>query len=172
MKINVTVDLDWLEDGESVNDQIIKYIALEVIKSQDSTINRRVQETVDMLIKDKINQQLECLVIERMTKGVQKTTEWGEPKGEVIPFSALVVDRMNAYLEERVDSDGRPQNSYNSRQCPTRLEQAIASISKSCVDKAVSEMRQKIQKEFDESTKSRILNEVTQAVIKTLNGGK
>jgi hypothetical protein len=168
MKLNITVDMDWIGEGESVESRIIESIALEILKSQDSTINRAVHDEVDRLIREKIDQKMEALLTERLAKGVQPTNEWGEPKGEPRPFSAVIMDRMGEYLNEHVDSDGRKASSYNEKQYPSRLEKAIAAVSKECVDKTVYEMQTRIKKEFDESTKNKILNEVTQAVIKTL----
>ncbi|HIE4214721.1 hypothetical protein [Proteus terrae] len=124
MKLNITVDLDWLEeDGnidEEVKHEIINGVKNAISKDCLAKVEKEASKQIDKAIAESItsaqqaiNQRAVQFVEDWLVKEVTITDKWGDIK-EQISVKDMVKRSFDQTLEKTVDSSGRfTENHYN-----------------------------------------------------------
>ena len=92
-------------------------------------LNKMVKDRLNALVEDlgnkhvlpKVNEMVENLVL-------QETNKWGEKKGSPVSFKEYLVQRAEAYMQEKVNFEGKSQpesNSYGWSGTQTRVAHMI-----------------------------------------------
>jgi hypothetical protein len=103
------------EMGDDV--EVSTDLSRRIEKMIKERIDSKVEEIGDKHVAPVIGNAIESLVL-------QKTTSWGEKKGEPLSFIEYLVQRADHYMQEPVNSSGKTKNndSYNWRANGTRIE--------------------------------------------------
>ncbi len=108
------------EDGDEspAASQFQRAISSAVKKQTDETINALAERH----LLPKVANQIETIVLE-------ETNRWGEKKGNPVSFIEYLTQRAEAYIQEKVDSDGKTEkeNTYNWSGKQTRITHLIHS---------------------------------------------
>ncbi len=113
----------------------------EVSSRLDAEVERIGNEEVAPKLHDMIDNF--CL---------QKTNQWGEPKGEKKTFTEYIVERADEYFSEPVDHNGKPKgDSYSWRAKGTRMEYAIDKHLQYTLESAIKEILRHGQKSLSDS---------------------
>lgn len=104
----------FVEEGDA--ERAMEAVVRETI---DTVAERVAKESIEPLVRGQIESV--CL---------QRTNEWGEPKGESMTFVEYLVKRAEAFLVERVDHKGETKaqsrsSSWNHRDTQTRITYMI-----------------------------------------------
>jgi len=108
-------DID--DDGCLIDDSRLRE---ELDKAIKARIDEGIQRLARIHLLPKVDDMVENIVI-------QKTNDWGEPKGEALTFIEYLIARAEAYMTEKVSRDGKSKNedSYNFRAHTTRITYLI-----------------------------------------------
>jgi hypothetical protein len=122
------------EDGESSF-----YGASEFKRKLDAEIKKRINETIDALAEKHVLPNV-TEYVENLT--IQQTNEWGEKRGESITFIEYLIQRAQAYMQEKVNYEGRSKTesdgySWNGKQ--TRITFLIEKHLHHSIEKAMKE---------------------------------
>lgn len=119
-QFNITVNLDWLDEGENLDerlkDEILSGIASKIetnaLKSLDNEVGQIVSEKMaglDALISEKLNSFMEDFFNTPKTI----TDKWGNVKEEGVTVTKKLADACDNFLLQPVNKDGKPYNGYN-----------------------------------------------------------
>ena len=125
MKLNITVDLEWLgEDGDmdaeikheiisGVKNAISRDCLAKVEKEASTQINQAINESI-MAAKKSIEQKAIQFADDWLMKEVTVTDKWGDVQ-ECLTVTDLIKRSFDKTLERKVDSSGNFTNdNYNS----------------------------------------------------------
>lgn len=117
MKLNITVDLDWIEeDGsieEEVRHQIIQGVKNSISSQCLSKVEAQASKSIDAAIEESIGKAqlaIESKALsfaeEWLEKEVTITDKWGDT-ADCLTITDLIKRTFDQLLEKRVDKDGR-----------------------------------------------------------------
>lgn len=124
MKLNITVDLEWLgEDGDmdaevkheiisGVKNAISRDCLAKVEKEASTQINQAINESI-MAAKKAIEQKAIQFADDWLMKEVTVTDKWGDVQ-DCLTVTDLIKRSFDKTLEKKVDSSGNFSNDYNS----------------------------------------------------------
>lgn len=122
------------EDGESSF-----YGSSEFKRKLDAEIKKRIDETINALAEKHVLPNV-AEYIENLT--IQQTNEWGEKRGESITFIEYLTKRAQAYMQEKVNHEGKTKDengsySWNAKQ--TRITHLVEKHLHFSIEKAMKE---------------------------------
>ncbi|WP_272658830.1 hypothetical protein [Providencia sp. PROV148] len=124
MKLNITVDLDWLEEDGSIDEEV-KY---QIIQGVKSAISKQCLDKVEKLASEQINQAIDDSITsakkaieqkaiafadEWLEKEVTITDKWGDTKDN-LSITELIKRTFDNLLEKKVDSKGNFDTGYGN----------------------------------------------------------
>jgi len=124
MKLNITVDLEWLgEDGDmdaevkhevisGVKNAISRDCLAKVEKEASVQINQAINESI-MTAKKAIEQKAIQFADDWLMKEVTVTDKWGDVQ-DCLTVTDLIKRSFDKTLEKKVDSSGNFSNDYNA----------------------------------------------------------
>ena len=99
-----------------------------------SSLQRKLDERIKTHINDTINALAEKYILPNVASYIenltlQQTNQWGEKKGDPITFVEYMVERAQAYMQEKVDWSGKSKsesgNGYGWSGQQTRITHLI-----------------------------------------------
>ncbi|NWA63014.1 hypothetical protein HX773_19085 [Pantoea sp. B9002] len=123
MKLNITVDLEWLgEDGDldaevkheiisGVKNAISRDCLAKVEKEASTQINQAINESI-AAAKKAIEQKAIQFADDWLEKEVTVTDKWGDVQ-DCLTITDLIKRSFDKTLEKKVDSRGNFSNDYN-----------------------------------------------------------
>jgi len=159
---------------EELQDRVVNQICETVLSGmeydphEDCPVASRFEKVINARIEQQVNDTINALAekhvlpnvaqyIEELT--LQKTNEWGEKKGEPVTFVEYLVQRAQAYMQEKVDFDGKSKDEagYSWRGKQTRITCLIHAhlhyAIESAMKKALSGATGEIAKGISETAK-------------------
>lgn len=127
----ITINLDWPQ--EKVLEAITGQAAANIVGELEHEIRRDVRAKVSKAIEDQIN----AIVLDTLTREFQPVDEFGDPKGEPSTVKAIIATKARKYMNEQVGTDGRASNTYGTKQ--PRWEWIICQLVGQAIDRQVKE---------------------------------
>ena len=162
MKFNITVDLDWLNEDESLDEAFQSRIIDAVIAKVSKETIANVTQQAERVISQQITELVAATYTQFLGKGVTITNRWGEVEKENVSVEGLIKERFDKFLTETVDEDGRTYSGYgNSNR--TRLQWMLNDR----IQKQTKQISEQIVREVDKKVKDYLNQNVKEAI-----GGK
>jgi len=173
MKINLSVDIDWIEDDGSIDEHIKQELVLGVKNAISKTCLAKMEEqsakAFETAVNEasvKITEKAMAFADEWLENEVTIHDKWGEPQ-ETLTVRKLITNSFDNLLEKKVDSKGQFTNGYGDK---TRL---IDFLTNKKVEEEVSkrmkdfgkEIDERIQKSINQSIKDNVSDRFAQMVI-------
>ncbi|HEM7189675.1 TPA: hypothetical protein U2I61_004213 [Providencia rettgeri] len=124
MKLNITVDLDWLEEDGNIDEEV-KYQIIEGVKGAISKqclakvekqaseqINKAIDESI-MSAKKAIEQKAIAFADEWLEKEVTVTDKWGDVQ-DCLTITDLIKRTFDNLLEKKVNDQGSFTDGYGN----------------------------------------------------------
>lgn len=117
MKINITVDVEWLEEDGSIDEEV-KYEIINGVKKSISKdclakVEKQASEKIDAAINDSIGKAQSAIeekavkfADEWLENEVTVTDKWGDAQ-DCLTIKDLIKRTFDKLLEKKVDSKGR-----------------------------------------------------------------
>jgi hypothetical protein len=168
-KFNITVELDWLsEEGELdqiVKSEIINTIADKFNESLKREILQAAEEKISTQISNAVDIKVNQVTEELLSRSFEVKNTWGEVTKSNVSVMDLLKERLDNFLVEKVDKDGRT-NAYNANQ--RRIDYVIAQnidySLKAKVDAAAKEIKKGLEQYIDTTLKAQIGENVAQLI--------
>lgn len=148
------------ENGEEFENST--YFKNEIDKKVRAAIEACICKLGDQYVIPKITEFIESVCL-------QETNSWGEKKGKSFTFIEYLTERANAYILEKVNSDGQSKTdgSYNWNGNQTRITYLVGAHLQDNIAKAMKEAlktaNSQIVKGIEETVKIK-LKEVSEAI--------
>lgn len=125
MKLNITVDIDWIEEDGSIDEevkhQIISGVKNSISKQCLAKVEKEASKEIDKAIQSsiaKVQSSIESKAIEFaddwLENEVTVTNKWGEPK-ESLTITDLIKKTFDGLLEKQVDDSGKFCDGYSGK---------------------------------------------------------
>lgn len=175
MKFNVEIDLDFVEEGETLSDTIKNEIVSNIERRVTANIHQQIKESVSK----RIEEQLEKMAIEAVSTAVNskvselmalprtQTDNYGRVVKENFTIEQLLINAVeSAVLEKTLDENGR-QSNYGARF--SRFEYFATKDIPALVDKKVKEMSESVKKDIEDQVSNKIkgavADKLTQLIV-------
>jgi hypothetical protein len=182
-KFSVEVEVDWLDEGESLDD----VIKAEILGKASKMIEERLLKTALAKFDEKVLEcvgQIEARVVELSNKVIDdfvSNQKFPQPKNsydknpEMKTIQEIFVDKLDACLTRGVDENGCYTNSsYNTK--GTRLEWLTGKLAEKLVDEKVKthvkNIKEHIEKYILDKVKGEILTQLSESVLKKIDFAK
>lgn len=159
-KFNITVDLDWVDEDETIDEVIQEEIASQVISKISTNLDSKYEEKINSSLDEKllqidetINQKLNELMTDFFDTPRTITDEYGDVKEKDVTIKGKLKKACDNFLDEKVDENGNSTNgNYYGRKTMTRanfiVKKAITSDMEWQITNAVNEVIAKLKKEI------------------------
>jgi hypothetical protein len=182
-KFNVEVEVDWLEEGESIDDVIKSEIFKKVSKSVEERLQKSALDKFDTKVLECVA-QIETKVVELSNKVIDDfiaNQKFPQPKNsydknpEMKTIQEIFVDKLDSCLTRSVDENGNYTNSsYSSK--GTRLEWLTGKLAEKYADEKVKahvkNIKEHIEKYILDKVKGEILTQLSDSVLKKIDFSK
>lgn len=148
-KINVTFDVEWLDENQTLDEalregiitSVVDHIKEETMEKITEEVNKKLSEVLENFLDKKLNELTDSL----LNRKINIYDRWGDCKEENVEIMDILKRRLDTYLTEQVDENGKLSQAYGTK---TRLEYCISkNINDDMmreIDKATSKCRQQL----------------------------
>ena len=156
-KINVTIDLDWIGEDNSLDEEIKGEIVSSVVNTLSEKVLDELSEEVEKQISDTIGTRLNEYMDKFFDTPRDITDRWGEVIKEGVTIKSQLKDALDNFMGEKVDSYGKPSSGYDGK---TRFQWSVEKyyndFSRTSVDKAAKAAADRIKQLADEQISKKI----------------
>lgn len=157
MKLNVTVDIDWLGEDESIDEAIKSQIIRGVVKTISDDVIRSVKNEATKQVEQRVSELVDSTYNEFLNGTVNLTDRWGEVTKKDVSIKSLIKAQCDKWLTEKVDENGKT-STYNANY--TRAEyfvkHQISRETKSMSEQLVRKVNDEMKKFITDSLKNSI----------------
>jgi hypothetical protein len=120
MKLNLEIELDWINDemsiDETVKQNVIDAVVAKIQKNVESKVEKSINDTIGSTIVKKIDKMTQALFNDFMNKEVSINDNYGS-KIKVYPnVTALIKERFDNFMTQSVDEKGQTYDgSYGKK---------------------------------------------------------
>jgi Zn/Cd-binding protein ZinT len=171
MKLNLEVELDWIDDEMNLDDtikqNIIDAVIKKIEKNVESQVEKNINKTLGETIVNKINEMTENLFNDFMNKEISLSDRYGD-KIEVYPnVKALIKKRFDNFMEQTVDENGKTyEGSYGTKY--QRIYYIIDKQLKSFANKFTEDAVKTVSSEIKEHVKEGLTTKLGAELMKVL----
>jgi hypothetical protein len=171
MKLNLEVELDWIDEDmnldETVKQNVIDAVVNKVQKGIEEKVEKKINDTIDTIVVSKINEKTEALFDEFMNREICISDRYGD-KIKVYPnMSALIKERFDSFMDQLVDEKGNISDSnYGTKY--KRVNFIIDKQLKDFANKFTDEAVKTVSAEIKEHVKDGLTNKLGAELMKVL----
>lgn len=118
-KINVTIDLDWIGEDNSLDEEIKNKIVSSVVNTLSEKVLDELSEKVQNQISESIGNRMNEYMDEFFETPRNITDRWGEVIKEGVTVKSQLKEALENFIDQGVDANGHPATGYGAK---TRLQ--------------------------------------------------
>lgn len=121
MKLNLEIDLDWIDEEKGLEDTVKEQIINGVVSQVQKRINDKIEEKVNKIIDEEIvttiNKKTDELFIDFINRPVTLTDGYGSKLKVYDNIEQLIKERFDNFMTDFVDKDGKTtrRDSYGDK---------------------------------------------------------
>lgn len=172
MKINVEIDLDWIDEEKgldlSIQEQIIDGVTAQVKAKINKDIEDKVNKIIDEQIVATINKKTEDLFSDFINRPVTISDNYGSKIKVYDTMEQLIKERFDNFMEQPVDAKGQiyTGSSYGSKY--KRVEFIIDNQLKEFADKFTKDAVKTVSEEIKQHVKEGLTNKLGAELMNVL----
>jgi len=168
MKFNVEIDLDWIEEDstidEEVKNQIMSSIEGKVLKKLEEKVLSSAQERIESQVKDLVDQNVNAMIREKlqdlMTLKRTVTDDYGRIKKEEFSIEQMLIDSVDGAINKKTLNDRGSYTSSTYEQKFSYFDYFTLREIPALVDKQIKALAEKTEKDIQQLVKDKIKTEV------------
>ncbi len=171
MKFNLEIDIDWIDEDNTIDDVVKQQIISSIIRQTNEKVESHVLNEVNKMLDGKIVAKVDELVTETFNEFMKKEVNLTDSYGSVIKTHesvyAVIKDRFDTFLTQKVDANGKTKtDSYGASF--TRLTYIIDEQLRNYAEKFTTEAEQKVSAEIKEHVKDGLTKKLGSELMKVL----
>lgn len=147
MKLKIEIDIDYLSDEGSIDEQVKEAIAEKIVSKINDNSIEGLTKKAENIINERAIKLVDEVFQNIMSEEISITDNWGKVVQTYENTAQMIKSRFDKFMLERVDNDGRA-SSYGDHQ--TRMDLIV----KKQLEKTAKEWTQKAIKEVTEQIKT------------------
>lgn len=162
MKINVEIEIDWIKEDNSIDEEIKN----EIISSVSDQIKKCVMAKVDKELFDKVNKKtdefINVMLNNFMDREIQQYDEYGDKTKKFNSLQELLKKKFDLFMMQDVDKDGHVTSSscYASKRIDFILNGRLKAFANEFTSNMISRVHEEIKTAVNEQMKEKITNDV------------
>ena len=171
-QFNITVNLDWLDEEESLDeklwDEILSGIVSKVGDNITKSLESKARELLDgrfASLGNEIGERLNGIMQEFFDTPRDVTDKWGKVKREQITVTQLLSEACDNFLTQAVDEKGKPATGYSAKY-DTRIDYIV----QKSIDRDMEWAIKRAVEDVTKNLKNRISNEIKSQMGEKLAG--
>jgi hypothetical protein len=160
MKVDISLDLDWIEWDGGFEDTIKKEVVDTIVKRITDKIEKQLLERVTEIVNSQCDTICKEMVNTYLDKPVNITDKWGDNIIVGTTIKSIIQKRFDDFWNTKIDAQGRVSTEYNSNDCKNRVQWSIDEIikehSKEFNKTLVNDTANKIKANMTESLRNAI----------------
>ncbi|PLR93229.1 hypothetical protein [Bacillus sp. T33-2] len=176
MKLNVTVDIDWLEEDESIDEAIKRQIISGVVKRISDDVISSVKRDAENQVQERVSELVDATYNEFLSGTVTLTDRWGDVTKKDVSIKSLIKNQCDNWLTEKVNDRGEA-SSYSANYTrveyfvKNQIEKQTKEMSNQIVTKVNQEMKKFITDSLKDSIGEKLLKEIgVEELLKKVKG--
>ena len=178
-KLSIDLDLDYLEEGQTIDEFVrdeivnaaIRRVETTIFKQAEANLAEKVGAIIDKRVEEITNKIIDDFVTTQ--KFPCPKNSWDQnPEFKTIP--EILTEKLEKALTQTVDENGRPSSSYSSR--GTRIDWLTGKLAEKYADEKIQaytkDIKGHIEKYIVDKVKGQIMEQLSQAVLKNIDFGK
>lgn len=177
MKFNVEIDLDWIEEDSSIDEEV-KH---QIINSIENKCLKSLQEQVISSAKEKINSQIEDLVNENIHKLVSEkvaelmklnrtsTDQYGRVIKENFTIESMLIEHIDGAITKKVLTSSGSYASDHYRAEYSYFDYYLKKDIPEMVTKKVKDLGDQVKKDIEllvtEKIKTQVADNLTALIV-------
>jgi hypothetical protein len=146
MKLKIEIDIDYLSDEGSIDEQVQNSIASKIVSEINQKSMDGLTEKAEAIINERANKLVQDVFDGIMEEKISITDQWGKVIQSFENTRDMIKSRFDKFMLERVDNNGRVTD-YGDQQ--TRMElivkKQLEKIAKEWTQKAIKEVTEQIK---------------------------
>lgn len=166
-KFNVTVELDWLDEEQNLDEAIKDEIVSNIVNRVQGKLLRQTEDECQKRIKEqmahietKVAEKLNNIMDDFFNTPYDVTDQYGDVIQRGVTVKKILKRACDNFINQSLDKDGRPTKDHWSIKYNTRIdyfvEKTIDSSMSYAITKAVKEIKDKMQQKISNEVKSQI----------------
>ena len=135
-----------LKGEKTIAHLIAEQLAGRIIK--DAERWSYLRDVVEEIRKELVREALAPIVAEAVAAPLQRTNSWGEPAGEPVTMTTVIVGEVRKYLQEPADSYRRENGTILQKLIRDEVQKAFAAEVKAAVEAARAAVAKEIGDQF------------------------
>lgn len=119
MKLNLEIELDWIDDemglDETIKQNIIDSVISKIQKSIESQVKTQIDATINETVVAKINTMTESLFNDFMNREVVINDNYGSKLKVYANVTEVIKERFDNFLTQMVDEKGNAHSGYGAK---------------------------------------------------------
>lgn len=168
MKFNIEINIDWIDEDSSLDDniknQIIDTVTAEVRENTMTDVSQKVVAILEGKVEELVTETYSNII----NKPIKITDKYGDVKKEYDGVKEMIKEKFDKWLLEKVNSDGRPATStYNTNY--SRIDWFIQKHLKPLSEKFTKEMVQTVTSKLKSTLTEDMKNLLGERVLEVVN---
>lgn len=170
MKFSVEIDLDWIEEDSSIDEevkhQIITSIENKVLKKLEEKVlasaQERIESQMEKLVTDNIHAMVSEKVAALMSLDRTATDEYGRVTKANFTIESMLIDAVeSAVTRKALDRNGKPASGgYNDKAEFSYFEYFATKDIPTLIDAKVRALSETVKKDIEQLVTSKIKTQV------------
>lgn len=161
MKFKVEIEIDWLEDDETV-DEVVKQGIMsgvaERLAPQATALAEEMQKELLAGFRQKADEEVNRVLNELWEQPVNQTDTFGDVVKSYPSVREMVKQKFDNYLSEKVDKNGSTTSGHYNSKIQTRFDylfkERVTGVIDSKLKEAEARMAKAVKKGMDEIEKT------------------
>lgn len=170
MKLNLEVELDWIDDemnlDETVKQNVINGVVNRIQKKVEEQVEKKIAQILDEAVVAKIETLTEKIFNDFLTKPVTVTDNYGSTLKQYESVEAIIKERFDNFLTESVNEKGDKHTGYGTRF--TRINFIITKQLQDFADKFTTDAVKQVSSEIKLHVQNGLTNKLGAELMKVL----
>lgn len=159
MKFNVELEIDWIGEDGSIDEEVSNNLQNHLTNKVFETVKTTLESKITNAINIKLDSLIEKTYDDFLNQELNLTDKWGDIIREKVSPKQLLKEKLDESLKEKVDSSGR-KSSYGI----SRYEHLLESSAKAQIDTFIKNISNTIiigiKEDINEAARKRITDAI------------
>ena len=125
MKMNVEIDLDWLEEDEGIEEQIKEKLISDVVAQCLTNLTKTINEKAASKLDNALDGHIGTILSTLLDREIKIADKYGTIKKTYKNINEMLDEKFDTFLTSQVDKEGKPYNSCSYGDSYTRIDYLI-----------------------------------------------
>lgn len=167
MKLNLEVNLDWIDEemnvDETIKQNIIDTVVEKINVSVDKQVKAEIDKVINEIIVNKINERTDSMFNEFMSREVVLNDKYGSKIKVYANVTDVIKERFDEFMTQTVDEQGRTTTSTYGKTYPRLtfiIDKQLLDFSNKFTTEAVRKVSEEIKQHVHDGLTTKLGNEL------------